>query len=99
MSSENNYVSLHDVAIRMIIFFIYNCERNSEHRRIAYPGIYRVFIQTAFRLILPLVWLGFEIPSQMWREFWNFFIPAGSAWFLPIPNKYDGAFKEAFHKV
>ena len=34
----------------------------------------------------------FEIPSQMWREFWNFFIPAASAWIRRIPNKCDGAF-------
>ena len=33
---------------------------------------------------------GFEIPSRMWREFWQFFIPAGSAWFLLIRNKCDG---------
>ena len=32
---------------------------------------------------------GFEIPSRMWREFWKFFISAGSAWFLLIPNKCD----------
>ena len=28
----------------------------------------------------------------MWREFLKFFIPAGSAWFLLIPNKCDGGF-------
>ena len=60
---------------------------NSEHRLIAYPGIYNEFsIPPSFRFIPPLVWLGFERPSRMWREFWEFFIPAGSALFLLIPN-------------
>ena len=40
-----------------------------------------------------LVWLGFEIPYRMWREFCKFFIPAGSAWFLLIPNKCDGGMR------
>ena len=30
----------------------------------------------------PLVWLGFEIPSRMWREYWKFFI---HGWFCFIP--------------
>ena len=38
----------------------------------------------------------FEIPARMWREFRKFFIPAGSAWFLLIPNKCDGGFSDKF---
>ena len=39
--------------------------------------------------------LGFKfpIPSRMWRNFWKFFIPAGSAWFLLIPNTCDGGIR------
>ena len=43
-----------------------------------------ISIPPSFRLIPP------EIPSGMWLEFWKFFIPAGSAWFLLIRNKCDG---------
>ena len=65
-----------------------------EHRRIAYPGIYKEFpVPTSFWLIPPLVWLGFEVPSRMRRKFWKFLIPAGSAWFLLIPSKCDGGIR------
>ena len=44
----------------------------------------------SFRLYI--VWLGFEIPSQMWHKFWKIFSPAESAWFLLILNKCDRAY-------
>ena len=47
-------------------------------------NIQTISIPTSFWLILPLVWLGFEIPSRMWHEFWKFFIRLvllDSCWF------------------